>query len=500
MSKMMRAARARCTRRNLAVFGTLTLIAALVGGLTLQRSVVAETQDQAVANVIETGKAFTAVTKNVSPAVVFIKATRQSVPTGNVQGFGDLQGQIPDELLKRFFGDAVPRMAPRDFGQSQPVVGQGSGFIISEDGYILTNNHVVGDADRLEVTLNGGTVYPARLIGTDKHTDVAIIKVDAKKLPVLPLGDSDKIEVGEWVLALGSPFGLAGTVTSGIVSAKGRDSMGITDYEEFIQTDAAINPGNSGGPLVNMHGEAIGINTAIISRSGGYNGIGFAIPMNLAHSICDQLIEHGSVTRGFLGVMVQPMTPALAASFKLDSKQGVLIGDVDAHGPAGKSGLQRGDVIVKLNGKVVESLSSFRNKIAAIEPGAKAKLEVMRGGKSQAITVQVGRLDSDEVANTTSSGAMEGLGLSVQTIDAQLAEKLRTQEERGVVITQVQPGSVAAEAGLRPGMLVMEVDHQQVSNARQFAQLVKAHEQDGSLLLLVQQDQHTRYVVLKYGQ
>ena len=200
-------------------------------------------------------------------------------------------------------------------------------------------------------------------------------------LPMLAMGDSDKIEVGEWVLAVGSPFGLTGTVTSGIVSAKGRDSMGITDYENFIQTDAAINPGNSGGPLVNMQGEAVGINTAIMSRSGGYNGIGFAIPMNMAKSICAQLIENGSVTRGFLGVVIQPFTPELAKSFQLESTAGVLIGDVGSDGPAAKAGLQRGDVVVKLDGKPVENITAFRNRIALVKPGTEVKLDVMRDGE-----------------------------------------------------------------------------------------------------------------------
>ena len=232
-----------------------------------------------------------------------------------------------------------------------------------------------------------------------QHTDVALIKIEGQDLPVLPMGDSDAIEVGEWVLAIGSPFGLTGTVTSGIVSAKGRDGMGITDYENFLQTDAAINPGNSGGPLVNLQGQAVGINTAIVSRSGGYNGIGFAIPMNMAKQICDQLMEHGTVTRGFLGVMIQPLTPELAKSFGLGDATGVLIGDVSSDGPAARIGLQRGDVIVKFNGEPVKDTTSFRNRVAMIKPETSVNLEVLRDGQPKTFSLQVGKLpENDSVA------------------------------------------------------------------------------------------------------
>ncbi len=502
MDKTRKMVQASCTKKNATILGIVCLVAVITASFLLQGPAVAETQDRAIASVIETGKAFTAVTKEVSPAVVFIKATKQVVRTGNVQGFGGLQGQIPDEMLKRFFGDAMPPMRGPRQGQAQPMVGQGSGFIISRDGYILTNNHVAGDADKLEVTLHDGRVFEAHLVGTDKHTDVAIIKIDQDDLPTLKMGDSDKIEVGQWVLAVGSPFGLTGTVTSGIVSAKGRNSMGITDYENFIQTDAAINPGNSGGPLVNMQGEAIGINTAIMSRSGGYNGIGFAIPMNMAKSVCEQLIEHGSVTRGFMGVMIQPLTPDLATSFKLKGTDGVLIGDVTADGPAAAAGLQRGDVVVKLDGEPVKDLTSFRNRVAMIKPGSKAKLEVMRNGKRKTIAVTIGKLANDAMASDTTTGetvpsAVKSLGLNVQAIDEQLAAKLGVSAGSGVVITQVAPGSEAAAHGLQPGMVIKEVDHKRVSNPHEFADVVKANKDANSVLLLVQRGEYTQYLVLK---
>ncbi len=313
------------------------------------------------------------------------------------------------------------------------------------------------------------------------------------------MGNSDKIEPGEWVLAIGSPFGLTGTVTSGIVSATGRSGMGITDYEDFIQTDAAINPGNSGGPLVNLQGQAIGINTAILSRSGAYNGIGFAIPMNMAKSVVEQLIEKGSVTRGYLGVMIQPLTPELAKTFKVPDTHGVLIGDVTADGPGAKAGLQRGDVIVELDGKPIEDLTLFRNEVAMVQPGSKAKLTVMRDGQRKDFVVTVGTLPDQGVAKAESSNSTDQkLGLSVQTLNEQLAEKLGVKADSGVVITQVVPGSEADNQGLEAGMVVKQVDHQKVKTAEDFTKAVKASQKSGSVLLLVQQGEFTRFVVLKF--
>jgi serine protease Do len=499
MSKALVKVRRGCTRKNLTAFGVACLAIAVTAAFVFHGSVVAETPNPAIASAIETGKAFSAVTKEVSPAVVFIKATMRPVSTSNMQGLDNLRGQIPDELLKRFFGDSLPNLQGPGAPQLRPAIGQGSGFIISPDGYILTNNHVVGNANKLEVTLNDGRVFNAKLIGTDEHTDVAVIKIDAKDLPVLPMGNSDKLEVGEWVLAVGSPFGLTGTVTSGIVSAKGRDAMGITDYEDFIQTDAAINPGNSGGPLVNMQGQAVGINTAIMSRSGGYNGIGFAIPMNMAKQIVEQLIKNGSVTRGFLGVMIQPLTADLAASFKLDKTQGVLIADVTDGGPAAKAGLQRGDVVLKVNGKPVEDMSTFRNHIALVKPGTTVKLDVMRDGQQKTLSVKIGKLDGNSMESADAVDHAKSLGLSVQTLNKELADKLGVDIDHGVVITDVTPGSTADNQGLRPGMVIKELDHKPVKNAGEFADMVKSHKSDSSVLLLVQQNDLTRYVVLKFS-
>jgi serine protease Do len=314
----------------------------------------------------------------------------------------------------------------------------------------------------------------------------------------LPLGDSDRVRAGEWVLAVGSPFGLSGTVTSGIVSATGRNNMGINDYEDFIQTDAAINPGNSGGPLVNLHGQVIGINTAIFSRSGGYQGIGFAIPVNMAHDVCDQLIASGSVTRGYLGILIQPLTEELAKSFGLDNQEGVLIGDVTDGSPADKAGLQAGDVIVQFDGKDVAQVGTFRNLVAYTDPGSDVSVTVLRDGKRERITVEIGKLDSaDEPAMAGESGPLPELGLSVQPLTDDVAQQLGYDAESGVVVTGVQPGSQAAEAGLKPGTLIKEVNRQPVGSVREFRDALAKNQDRGSVLLRVREGEFLRFVVLK---
>jgi serine protease Do len=483
-----------------AYFGVALLVLAVcaTAGTFLQGHAKAGTQDQTVATAMETGKAFSAVTKKVEPAVVFIKAIKQHVLTSNVPDENGFQGQAPEDLLRQFFGGGM-----RGFqspGPAPPMVGAGSGFLISKDGYILTNNHVVGGADKLEVTLTDGRKLDAKVVGTDERTDVAVIKIEGQDLPVLQMGNSDALDVGEWVLAVGSPFGLTGTVTEGIVSAKGRNGMGITDYENFIQTDAAINPGNSGGPLVNLEGQAIGINTAIVSSSGGYNGIGFAIPMNMAKQVCDQLMAHGSVTRGYLGVMIQPLTPELAKSFGLGEVQGVLIGDVSSDGPAAAAGLQRGDVIVSLNGEPIKDIVSFRSQVAMIKPDSSITLDAVREGQHKSITLKVGKLpESESVSSNGQQSTEPSWGLSVQSLNQQLAEQLGVKLTQGVVVTGVDPTSAAAVSGVRPGMVITEVNRKPVNNAKEFDEAVKAGKDANNLLLLVQAGGHTQYLVLEKG-
>jgi serine protease Do len=502
MTDALRQLSRRTSGRALLGIALLALALTTTVGLTLHGGTTPDThnQAQAIASATETGKAFAAVTKQVTPAVVFIRATKQHVMTSNVPNFNGLQGQIPDELLRQFFGNQMPDFQGPRQPQSQPMVGEGSGFLISKDGYILTNNHVVGGANQLEVTLSDGRKLEAKLVGTDERTDVAIIKIDAKDLPVLPMGDSDKMEVGEWVLAVGSPFGLTGTVTSGIVSAKGRDGMGITEYENFIQTDAAINPGNSGGPLVNLQGEAIGINTAIVSRTGSFNGIGFAIPMNMVKQVCDQIMDHGSVTRGYLGVMIQALTPELAKSFGLGDASGVLVGDVSSDGPAAAAGLQRGDLIVSLNNEPVKDITGFRNRVAMMKPESKVTLDVVRDGQHKEFSLQIGTLpETATVANNAPEKETAGSswGLSVQSLNPQLAEQLGVDRTEGVVVTDVDASSVVANAGMRPGMVITEVNRKPVKNARDFEQAVKASKDPNSLLLLVQVGGRTQYLALQ---
>ncbi|RUM33590.1 MAG: serine protease, partial [Desulfobulbus sp.] len=340
-------------------------------------------QDDNIALLDRSAKAFSSVVKKAGPAVVYI-GVEKSITNQRSMGQGqDPFGMFNDPFFQRFFGPQFqhPNVRPREFKQKAA----GSGFIISSDGMILTNNHVVEDADTIKVRLADEREFTAKVIGTDPQSDVALIKIDGHNLPTLPLGNSDKLEVGEWVIAIGSPFELSQTVTVGVVSAKGRSRLGINDYENFIQTDAAINPGNSGGPLLNIHGEAVGINTAIFSRSGGYMGIGFAIPVNMAKNIQKQLQKNGKVTRGWLGVVIQNVNADLAQSFNLDKAEGILISEVADDSPAAKSGLKQGDVILSLNGTPLADVTDLRNKIAMTTPESSLDLQIIRHGHKKTI-------------------------------------------------------------------------------------------------------------------
>jgi serine protease Do len=361
-------------------------------------------------------------------------------------GFNDPFEQFNDEFFKRFFGDRMPQRSPHKFRQT----GQGSGFIISKDGYILTNNHVVGEADKIKVKLKDGREFDsAKVIGTDPDSEVALIKIEGDNFPILPLGDSDKVEIGDWVVAIGNPFGLVETVTVGVVSAVGRSKVGIAEYEDFIQTDAAINPGNSGGPLINLDGKAIGINTAIFSQSGGYMGIGFAIPINMARSIQEQLIKTGKVIRGFLGIYIQNMTPDLAESFGLNKSEGVVVTEVSKDLPADKAGLKQGDIILEMDGKKMKTDAMLRNDVAMLSPGTKVKLLIYRDGKQQEKTVTIsGRPGSAEEKVEPTQQPKEQLGLQVQNLTKELAEQFGYSLGEGVFVSQVTPGSEADSEGI----------------------------------------------------
>ncbi len=334
-------------------------------------------------------------------------------------------------------------------------------------------------------------------VGTPQ-SDVAVIEIKASSMPAAKLGDSSKLEVGEWVVAIGNPFGLSHTLTVGVVSAKGRTSIGINDYEDFIQTDAAINPGNAGGPLVNLDAEVVGINTAIFSRSGGYMGVGFAIPINLAREIADQLIDKGEVTRGYLGIVIQPLTADLAKSFGVEQVKGILVSQVSDDSPADMAGLRQGDIIIAYRGEPVTNVGSFRNRVSLTQPGSTEELTILREGKQMTLTVTIGKLTREKLAAQTSSQSAEKLGLTVQTLTPQLAEQFGVKMGEGVVVTEVRPGSIAAMAGIEPGTVIMQVDREPVKNAAEFKRAVEKSSDDKSILLLLRRGNAQQYVVLSW--
>jgi serine protease Do len=445
--------------------------------------------------------AFRTVAKAMRPSVVSVSTIKHVRPSRLDRGSPGARPQLPEQF-REFFGDDFPLdrfqnspNMPEGFDQQ----GMGSGVIVTSDGYVLTNNHVVRGADEVSVTLSDRRTIPAKVVGTDPKTDVAVLKVEAQDLVPAALGNSDAAEVGEWVLAVGSPFGLDQTVTAGIISAKSRQ-MSIADYEDFIQTDAAINPGNSGGPLVNLKGQIIGINTAIASRTGGNNGVGFAIPSNLASSIMDAIVKHGRVQRGRLGALIQDLNEDLAKSFNFDSTKGVLIGDVLDDSPAKKAGLKSGDIVVEFNGKPMVNANQLRMAVAATGPGTSSELTIVRDGKRQTVKITTDEL-SDETASARTSGAEESsadFGLTVQTLTPELAERLGyEQSQQGVVITDVNGTSIAARAGLRQGDLVLQVDGKPVRNIRDFREAMGKADTAKGVLLQVMRDGSRRFVFLK---
>ena len=357
--------------------------------------------------------------------------------------------------------------------QNQPhQEGFGSGAIVRSDGYILTNHHVVGEADKITVQLYDGQELKARLIGTDPATDISVIKIEGKDMPILQMGDSDNILVGESVIAIGNPFGLSHTVTFGIVSAKGRTGMGIAEYEDFIQTDAAINPGNSGGPLVDLEGKIVGVNTAIFSRSGGYQGIGFAVPINMALRVMTELIENGQVSRGWLGVGIQDMTPELAKAFGLDQAKGSLVTGVMPGTPAEKAGLQKGDAILRLNGSTIENSNGLRNLIAEARADAKVDLDLVRNKVPMTLSVRLDerpKQSGQADANSSTKSPSPELGFAVQELTPEMAQRLGYETtQSGIVITVVKPDSPAFNVGLRAGMMIVEMNRQSINSMADF--------------------------------
>jgi serine protease Do len=408
--------------------------------------------------------------------------------------------RLPEGLppgLEDFFGQFGGPQQPRRGG------GAGSGVIVTRDGYILTNNHVVEGATEVKVTLNDRREFPAKVIGTDPRTDVAVIKIEGNNLATLPISDSTKVEVGDVALAIGNPFGIGQTVTMGIISATGRAGLNPENYEDFIQTDAAINPGNSGGALVNASGQLIGINTAIISRTGGNQGIGFAIPVNMAREVMDQLVKSGKVVRGYMGAGVQDITPDLARAFKLKTATGSAITTVEPNSPAERGGLRAGDVVTAVNGEQVADANALRLKISRTAPGTAVKLTVQRPEGEQTLTVTLGTLpdrggpagEGEESGGLGGGAASPLQGVSVTELTADIAAELQLPEgTRGVVVSRVDANSAAGQAGLRRGDIIQQVNRRNVSTVAQFEQAVGKGQ---SVLLLINRGGGTRFIVVE---
>ncbi|NGX53507.1 MAG: Periplasmic serine endoprotease DegP [Chlamydiae bacterium] len=442
----------------------------------------------------EMSRGFSTVAKDATPAVVYIES--QSIAKETPQSRYRKGPQenpfdhFQDEFFNRFFGFPGQEESPRR--KSETI--RGSGFIFSSDGYIITNNHVVANSSRVNVTLTDGKKFIATVIGTDPKTDLAVIKIDEKNLSYIKFGNSDTLDVGDWTIAIGNPFGLQASVTVGVVSAKGRNQLNITDFEDFIQTDAAINPGNSGGPLLNIDGEVIGINTAIVSGTGGYMGIGFAIPSKMASDIVGQLIKDGSVTRGFLGVTMQPIDEELASFYNLDKPQGALITDIVKGSPADIAGLKVEDVIVGYNNTPVENLTGFRNAVSMMPPGAPLTLKINRDGKLLHIKVKI-TTAPDEVT-TGPVNLSEKLGYRVQSLTPEIAQQLGYITEKGVVISRVQPESPADEAAIRPGNLIVAVNRKKVTTIEEYNQAIENANKNGRVLLMIRQGEAVRFITL----
>ena len=427
---------------------------------------------------------FVELAKKNKPSVVNINTSKVITPKTQSNRPPSNRGSNPfDDFFDRFF-DQTPK-------RPQTARSLGSGFIISQDGYILTNFHVVAGADEIKVKLADAREFKAVLKGGDEKLDLALLKIEAKgNLPAAPLGDSDSLEVGEWVMAIGNPFGLGQTVTTGIVSAKGR-VIGSGPFDDFIQTDASINPGNSGGPLYNSNGEVIGINTAIVA---GGQGIGFAIPVNMAKEIIPQLREKGKITRGWFGVVVQPVTPELAQSFGIAEGRGVLISQVIKDSPAEKGGLKSGDIILQFDGKPINDLHELPRIAANMPVGKKAPVKIFRNGKTEDKTVIIEQLKEGEGAGAV---AQEKLGFIVTELNGELAAKLGIKETKGVIVAEVKPGSTAEEAGIAPGDIIVQIDNIAIATMTDFKKAVESRKPGSVLRLLLRRGDASLFVALK---
>ncbi len=437
-----------------------------------------------------TGRGYASVVKRVLPAVVNISSSK--VVKSDMRSMRGV-----DPFFRQFFGDDFNRKF--DVPRERREKALGSGVIVSPEGYILTNNHVVEGATEVTVTLHDKREFKARVVGTDPRTDIAVLKIDGSNFPVLSLADSSKVEAGDVVLAVGDPFGVGQTVTMGIVSATGRGGLGIEQVEDFIQIDAPINPGNSGGALVDDEGHLIGINTAIMGNSGGSQGIGFAVPINMAHHDMDQILDHGKVERAYLGILPQDVTPAMAKAFHTGDSNGALVGDVTPNSPASRANLKNGDIILDINGQAISDANQLRLKIGMMEPNTNVHLKVLRDGKTQDVAVQLGAFPSkEERAAIGSEHSESGLeGVSVSNLTPETAQELKLPETtKGVVVDEVSPASRASDAGLQSGDVIQEVNHQAVKTVKDFSQAVSASKKDAPVLLLVDRDGSTMFLAV----
>ena len=436
---------------------------------------------------------FTRVAKEAIPAVVSVKVqflpqAKSRSPFDSRSPFQDPLEGFKDDFWQRFFD------FPGRNQQPEPSYGQGSGFLVGEEGYILTNNHIVRNADTITVVLKDGREFRASLVGRDENTDIAVLKIEAKNLPHLTLGDSNRLEVGQWVVAIGNPLGLQATLTVGIVSAKDRTNLGLAQIENFIQTDAAINRGNSGGPLLNLDGEVVGINTAIATHTGGYMGIGFAIPSSIASKIMDHLVTDGSFTRGYLGVVLQGMTSDLAEAFDLDRIYGAVVSEIAEDSPAERAGVQKGDIILKHDGIEVEDMAQVRNSVAMMAPGETISLTINRGGKLLDLKIKVGSHPSNAFFN---GGTLSKLGIKVEKAGIEIKKELGLSDKDGVVITEVEPGSLASMAGIQKGSVILSVNRKAVAKAEEFYQRVSEHDPEKPILFLIRQGGYNHWLSLK---
>lgn len=459
-------------KTKLLSFWTVILLVSLVGGVASAVSAIPETTN-IVADIVE----------KVSPAVVNIDTLKMATYRSPLAPF------FSDPFFRRFFEGIVPEE------RQVPVKGLGTGFVFRSDGYILTNEHVVSGADEIKVTFLDGREFEGKVIGSDTLTDIAVVKIEAQGLPTISLGDSDAARVGEWIIAIGNPYGLSHTVTVGVLSAKGRPiAAGDSgqEYENFLQTDAAINPGNSGGPLLNLEGEAIGINTAILPYA---QGIGFAIPINMAKSILDQLITEGRVIRAWLGVVIQNLTPEIAEKFGLKEAEGALVADISPDSPAEKAGIKRGDVILKVDGVETPDIKTLQQTIRSHRPGDVVDVEIWRDGK--VITLKVTLAELEESISVLPVTEKIDLGLEVGEITPDLVDRYALREKSGVVIVGIKAGGPADDAGLRPGDVILEVNREEIKNLKDWEAAISEIEPGETILLLISRAGQTYFVPLK---